>query len=740
MATCRLYLYRLNDLKDNKNFSIDYIDDYLPQFQIGSVINDFQFQRIELYKTIKINYEQIYAGDNALLVNNKPNYIAIVQDRVNPNFYSRYFYFVTGIKQLSQHTLQLELKMDVLNTYNYGTPYITNNYKYKLSNRSLITREHKDRMSLIGSRYVRIVDKFQEGIEAIQFKDGTKDSRIESGDYGQWYVVFKSQNAVVDSNPTQADYVNPVLVEFVSEYGYTISASVPTAVSITADDIPQYEAQGEYLYINLSSLGASDYVEINGTRYTNAGVTVSGTTYYNLWIEKTNNTDPYFSSITIRDNSRNTKSTIGTNVGAVIFYGINSCQLWTGISIIYSSYKQEFYIGSGSSGTTATSPAYKDFDLTDPRIIKVINFPYCPREDLHNKQHFNTISNDLVWNNTDNCLQLKQAQNSGFTRYLRHSDNPLKDMIVTVDNLSEREERNIKYESKLYHSDFYTPKFVYDSFSFQFRYENLKTNNVGNFTTPFYCYYVCSPNIQSKFMFQFDQYVCDREIQDYNDVMVVERNNEKAIYTNAYINYIRSGGFRYDSKNADMQKLTNGLTIGLSAVGATASFISSIWTGGAGIAGGIALLGGIAGQTINAIHQAQQNDRQISQKLMSASQQSSSVSTCEDVDILKTFSGNKAKFVYYEVSSYLKEALWNLFHYFGYKCQYYGVPNIKSRCNFNFVQGDVILEDYIFDEDIANEIKKKWKEGITFFHKGSDNTWDLNQEYENFETNLLTEV
>ena len=94
--------------------------------------------------------------------------------------------------------------------------------------------------------------------------------------------------------------------------------------------------------------------------------------------------------------------------------------------------------------------------------------------------------------------------------------------------------RDIRHESKLANSEFEIIKFVYDSFTYTFKAELVyvdKTsvstlNPQGTFTTK----YSVSPNLTSKFMFQFLNYVCEMEEQDYNNVLVIERNNEIPLY------------------------------------------------------------------------------------------------------------------------------------------------------------------------------------------------------------------
>ena len=170
--------------------------------------------------------------------------------------------------------------------------------------------------------------------------------------------------------------------------------------------------------------------------------------------------------------------------------------------------------------------------------------------------------------------------------------------------------------------------------------------------------------------------------------------------------------------------------------GAVGSFVSTPVTGAKGIMAGVGLAIAAATKTINAVASAQQNDRAIAQKLIQLGNQSTSVSSAEDIDLLKAYSNNKAKLCYYKSSDELINAIWDLFHYFGYKCNRYGLPSIDTRCNFNFVQGQMVLKDYTFNEDIADEITRKWAEGITFMHLNSG-SYDFEQVYENIENSLL---
>lgn len=592
----------------------------------------------------------------------------------------------------------------------------------------------------------RIIDKYHEGIEAVTFKESEKTLYDLDGD-NNWYVVYSSSNSVT-TNPddTASKYINPVEVGFYSDAGYQLTSQSAIVRRYYATEVPQYANTEEFLIITKEMLGANGYIEVAGTQYHASDL---GNDWQESYcIEKVRNNDMVFrrfGRIARAEGQFFTRQwieVIAENFAYVDFYDVNYIDLYCGWNLATSESVKSasIPINSGASTTTFTSPAFNELDLTDPKLIKIINFPYAPIETIVGAREFSYLPENMVQGN--NCLALNKPQKSQFLRTLDFEDsNPFTNLKVQGSLiLSARTERNIKYESKLFHSDYFIPKFVYDSFAFQFRLEDMDINHyIDNQSSHFYVDYACSNNIQSKFLFKFNQYVCTREVQDYNDVLIIDRNNEKALYTNAYINYIKAGGFRFDSKNADSQKLANGLTVAFSTLGAIASFVSTPVTGIKGVAGGIGLAISAASKTISSIMSAQQNDRAIAQKMLQLNNQSTNVSTSEDIDLLKIYSSNKAKICYYKISNYLENALWDLFHFFGYKCNDYKIPDVNTRCNFNFVQAEIVFDEFNFNEDIAEEIMRKWSEGVTFFHKRDNETqkYDIEQQYENFETSLL---
>lgn len=841
MATCTLKLYPNTKLKPQKNFVIDDIATYLSNFTADSLtITDYQYQRFDLYKKIKVNLSQEY--QDLFAAKTKWDYMSI--ETISSGVSSFHYYFIKSYKQVASSTIELDIEMDTLNTFNFVSSInaTKKNYEYTLNKKSLINREHKDRLrkktfeytemfeiasdnqtyldlmdmsywdfestpqsQLIGASVVnysyqmfpesgsanpsimpatfqikddgtikfsaaehgnfavvtircriyitysitkvlRIIDRYQEGIDTYLFKTSEKDL-LDNDGYKTYYLIYSSTNAVVDqSTDTQPIYVNPIRVGICESEDIVIDSTGASLVTIMATDsrIPKLNNYKEALVIKKSQLTGGAYVVIAGTTYTSSDFPTGMDI---IAVGRKNNNDVTFEGADWGKLSTNdhgtpiivTSTQIASNFDSVSFYGIDEVGIWFGWYINGATYTgNDLFVGSASSGILNMLDSWKSRDLTDSKLIKAFNFPYSLNEWMHGKGTIESFPSIYTFNATDKIFELVNAQVRDFDRQIYFdATNPISVYEVTS-TITSGITRNDDFESKLYHSDFYQPKFVYDSFGFSYHLEDidideyLKNYNFNDFIVR----YVVSGSVLSRFMFQFIQYICDRSIQDYENVMIVDRNNEKALYTSAYINYIKSGGFSYDSKKANTQNAMNGLTTALSLVGAVTSFATAGYTGGAGIAAGIALTTTAIGGIARSIHTAQEQDKAISQKLLQNANQGMSVQGSDDMDVFTAFSNNKAKICYYQASTIMRQALADLFYYCGYATHEQKVPNVNTRKYFNFVQADIILNEYTFNEEIADKIIQKWKEGITFIHK-VNNAWNIEQTLENFEISIL---
>lgn len=385
-------------------------------------------------------------------------------------------------------------------------------------------------------------------------------------------------------------------------------------------------------------------------------------------------------------------------------------------------------IRNSPSGTYTLVPvtseiiSFSALNRTDAQLVKIIKLPYRPTDSAFTGWQYDNTEKMLFLENLDTPLENEMTIGI----------NPLSDLYLEF-TPAITDLKNPIYESKLYHSDYYQPKFVYDSFSKVFALERVDIASYSK-NRPFSFVFKCTNTINSRFLFTFTTYIIeDRMDEDYSDILVITRNNEVVIYNSEYINYIKTG-FNYDVKNKERREVGQWVGFGLTTIGAIASFA----TGGAGIAAGIGFATSASAQFVNAVNSTAQAESAQAQKLEQLRNQKASVYGADDVDLMSAYTGNKAKYMLYEVSPRMKEVLFDLFFYTGYTSGVQGIPDTTSRTRFNFVSAEIEFdENNNLTEEILLDIVERFKSGVTFIHK-FNNEWDIKQEKENWETNLIS--
>ena len=379
-------------------------------------------------------------------------------------------------------------------------------------------------------------------------------------------------------------------------------------------------------------------------------------------------------------------------------------------------------------------------DRTDAKNIKLITLPYCPT--LITVSSANVVLGNEWWY-TNNTLQLRDL-NTKFKNTIETSyPHQIADLVwstyqETLDGTGDR----INKDPKLYHSDFYYKKFVYDSFSKIFRTECLdweESLRASKDTPRFAFEFVTSRNIVSKFLFIFPEYTTGKKgIEDYDNMLAVARNNEEVLYNSQYLNYLRTG-YNYDLKTKERNTAAGAAGIGISLatlVGSMALTASGVGAG-IGVAGIVGSVAGLAGSAISLAKTTAQAEENIQRKLQESQNQAVSVNAADDYDLLEAYSGNMAKMCTYQVSTAMRDALDDMFYYAGYVVNEQYKPDVNIRYWFDFLQADLVIT---YTENLSKEIieliKKKFSEGVTFFHCHTFNgvrKWDLAQEKENWE-------
>ena len=405
---------------------------------------------------------------------------------------------------------------------------------------------------------------------------------------------------------------------------------------------------------------------------------------------------------------------------------------------------ENFQINYTFNLTTTSSylMSIDEYDRTQSTLIKIIKCPYCPSTYAYDLDN-NSFVIDSMWIYDSRKLKLNDVNGKFKNTIISNILNPVSQAVIlnnVTPNLSQA--RNSLYESKLYHSDFYQIKFVYDSFTYTIPLERLdltKTNLREYFAFTF----VMTTTMNSKFLFIFEDLVYSHSTEDYDNVLPVARNNEVVIYNSTYLNYLRTA-YNYDLKAKERTLRTGAVGLGLSLVGSVSSGALGIASGNPAVAVSSVLSAGssITTQVMNYVNTIAQQEEAIESKKAILQSESVSVAGSDDLDLLEAYSDNKAKLCLYETSERLKNALFDLFYYTGYTCNEMKIPSFNTRVYFNYVamELDVSYNDKAITQEILDNIRNRWASGVTIIHQYATGHWLMNYEttkYENWEVSLL---
>lgn len=623
--------------------------------------------------------------------------------------------------------------------------------------------------------YIRKVDQVPEGFNPSLFRDST-DIVIDDKTYDSWNLVYQNRHSYDSSDPDAFNQDNIVdcylypdkakSVKLSGAQAYTAASFttgqwyywLPTncttvAVNGITGEVVKHKHFNEvagngdfHCYVNGGYAAECSNGGDNKTQFKFFALNNDGTivTVYQ-YVCKANafgteisevqkwevlvSSNPHFSFSQCRDYSdnhsvviqlRNDNWAIHLNSKITDTGIVNFLNKYLTAYVLDNSRKVDFF--AVNSGTIVQLESINTVDRTDTKILKIINLPYCPL-DLNNDIF---DGNGWVYDSTNKCLKLDKLTREMET-VIYPNYNPLEVLKVNVDFT--KVNRNDNLESKIYNSEFYTPKFVYDNFSYQYNLENVNEDNLPerNAIT-----FKITNTINSKMLFDMNLDL-KRSNSDYDGLCLIARNNELTLFNSAYLNYIRNG-YNYDIKNRNMSIAKSVLTGIAGTVGAGAALGSK--GGAAGAAVGIA--GGLATTMANVAMTEISADWAINQKLKETELQAVSVSGSDDIDLLRYYTGgNKAKYVIYKCSDRVRQAILDLFYYCGYKDGTYGVPVLTTRRWFNYIECDPVFNEEAATpyKEYLDDIKERYQAGITVYHRVSG-SYDFNQVKENWETSL----
>ena len=717
---CNLKIYANSYINPYRNFIIEDIAEYLSRN--ASLVyskTTFQVQRHALELEIKIDKEQ-EEGDFPSSAN--WDYCSL-QNYEENSPQKLVYYFITNVKAVAQNSIRLSLVMDTLNTFKIGTDY-------ELDKRTRVLREHKDRWIYDedSEEVYRKIDFYSEGINTPLYKKYDYGNLITNPNV-KWYLIYIANNGVIDCYLAPDNPLEVALIESKFIIPSDLEAGKYYQFKGGFEEQTFKTAEGLFLNTNADN-NARHYqciiINLNGANIHYKSVVWA----YNL------NTHNYFIGQVQAEGDTATLEIIKKGL-AVVFNSEPD-------SPAPNTPTEDFF--ADASPDLETLNSFDSFDRTQSTIQKIIALPYFPFSvNLDNDGRI-IVDGDFEFDGVSKFLKVKSL-NVRFNSHIESNIvNPLTTLGVNTpfnDNTYYiTAPRHKLFESKLFHSDFFQMKFVYDSFSYSFLCERYDWLEFQNMPTNFEFDFVMTSTINSKFLFKFNEpmYIFS---EDYPQVLTIARNNEVVIYNSDYLTYLRTA-YNYDVKAKERLTATTILGAGLNVVGNVAGAGLGLASGNPAVAvrGLISAGSGIASSIVGSINAIAQAEDNFNKNIALLKAQSVNVSGSDDLDLLESYSDNKAKLCVYEVSDRIKETLWNLFFYTGYKTDELKSPQLHTRYYFNFIQADIeykLNKTTIIPIYARDDIKNKFAEGITIIHNNSY-SWDINQNFENWETWLITHL
>ena len=763
MATSTLTLYMNSGMKQENNYIVEYIGQYLRMNAEGSrVIENFQYiKNPASSQAFKVNIPQDEYNSSVV------DYASLLQDG------DMYYYFIVDAKWTSQDCLTLVAVLDTLNTFQD---------QYSLTDRSNIERQHVDRVKLIGERptgdsinevVTNIISPTKEELqpELLMTRQEVLSGDLPVDSRYTWYLIYQ----------TNTSSGNPEILMCADKDINVGTESGTTEYIVTAADLknglPARMVFGKFRAI--INTDESETIDMNGS----LSISIDPGSTDNLSITYM----PYEGLGYIPERR--------TGRVKIQLDGTTSLK-------VYNTSGPNFnqpYVEENFSYTLigrAVCTSIDTIDRTMSNLYKVIECPYCPLnlqvtngaitgipqgwkyDQSQNKLSCDNLSYEfperVAWTeeNVMNLIagQVIKAQRSKLSQYSRkdHQDGVEGNVV----------------DPKTYISTLRSYNFVYDAVTWSPIPEDLVIPNNSARPDLIKVYYKQSNNISSDCGFRFDiPEFTMRHRQYFDQYMFSARSNELPLYSSDWINYQRNG-YNYDKKaNAlrtwsDMVGAIAGVAGGgLSSIGQIASFQNrpeieslkeqyrqgTLWGSDfdnetrkyianriskyrlpttLGIIGtGVNVAAGITNATLSHY----QRENALEQKINECKNRAFSVSSTGNHDLFKWYSGNKVILFGFEPREEVRELINDYFSLYGYAQGYYMVPDLDSRLWFNYCRGTVDIDNYKKKRSIEEnkaDIVQRFQQGVYKIHRVNTplgTFWDMKLERQNYERAILPE-
>lgn len=583
-------------------------------------------------------------------------------------------------------------------------------------------------------KYYRVIDYLPEGINPVLIRKENPYTIERSGILKQnWYLLYRNDN---DPDPTE--YVNPVECYLIPENTIKTDSGVITAGRL----IPSWCEDGKWYLFRIGSgqtatLSNGASVSYQSGEYRRLLITRAGGKLSVVFLACTESQDMYV--IWQYDDISYVNFT-----GLPINYHVyNSAPSLNGYALVNETFPESF----SNTGPYNDLDPISDLDRADAKNIKLIKLPYCP-------YNFSYSGEVLQIDGSTEWERASFSQSQGGSFYALHlldnsiklqgtftggSANPFLNISVSITDIRDDDLRDMdEVDSKLFHSAFYSPTYVYDSFALKvdlekcdlaYYIENGVSDNDITFTM--------TKTINSKFMFTLTDYVCDKSDVNFYNVLPIARNNEEVLYNVPYINFIKTG-YNYEIKAKNVQNVSNFIGLGMS--GASLGVALAVPSAPLKAAAVVGALVSMAMSIKSTVVSAVQGEENIKQKLTQYQNQAASVVGSDDVDLMSEYCDNRLKYMVYEPTDNMKALLNDLFFYAGYSSNRMAIPTHNNRLNFDYLECEASIEAAAsIPQECLAELITCFKNGVVYLHKTTRTTdkWDFAQKYENWEKSLL---
>lgn len=578
--------------------------------------------------------------------------------------------------------------------------------------------------------FIRKIDFYSEGLTPVLYKTELGELRKEDN-LGEWSLVYRN---------TEDDESDPSnIIQCFAVSNMEINVAETSAQTITYTDLVDntynifYATGGNVVTITLN----------NGKKVNIGEWTINGYTYFVVY---RNGTTLKYSVVYSLSATRSGSSWNWNTIGNTLLpYNKSFTNFSFDVEELkyFSTTTNPFtndtttgsYLTKSITPTYTALLAYPDLDKTDLKLIKIIKIPYFPTNyEYDENNEAIVVDSNWVYNSSYKALNLNILETRFSATIESIVDNPLNVFSLGVLSPSVNDLRSDLYESKLFHSDFYQPKFVYDSFGFVFQLEKIDEDNF-NPSSKFTFEFVMTSTINSKFMFKFPEYILKYSTEDYDNILTIARNNEAPIYNSAYTTYLRTA-YRYDLKRLEGETTITALNEGKFQ---GQNFLAAVGMGMAGDAiGAASAIENAAVSFVNTFINLESKQQSIEQRKLQLKNQANSVRGSDDLDLMENYANNIPKLCLYQVSPRIKSLLADLFYYCGYTTDETKIPTLTTRLWFNYLQCELKVSGIgrNIPEEMMENLKQRYANGITFYHKVSG-TWNFAQDLENWEVSAL---